>query len=213
MASDLRAGRESTRRAKRVSTLTATMSEKRHGRLPRAALSCVKSVERSRHVPPLDPIPEFDLYAELNVAPFADADAIERAWRVGVRSVHPDRARTGDERAATTRTARLNIAREWLMDPAKRARYDLLRRPGPTVDIPTVDPLGSWPVRSRPRPSSRARFLMQGLPAFVSIGLVAFLVGLGTENVIAMMAFGLALFLLYSVTWVLIGVSYRGRDS
>ena len=28
-----------------------------------------------------------------------------------------------------------------------------------------------------------------------------------------MMAFGLALFLLYSVTWVLIGVGYRGRDS
>jgi len=54
---------------------------------------------------------------------------------------------------------------------------------------------------------------MQGLPAFVSIGLVAFLVGLGTANVIAMMAFGLALFLLYSVTWVLIGVGYRGRDS
>jgi hypothetical protein len=143
------------------------MSEKRHGRVPRAALSCVKSVERSRHVPPLDPIPEFDLYTELNVAPFADADAIERAWRVGVRSVHPDLARNGDERAATTRTARLNIAREWLMDPTKRARYDLLRRPGATVDIPTVDPLGSWPVRSRPRRSSQARFLMQGLPAFV----------------------------------------------
>jgi curved DNA-binding protein CbpA len=164
-------------------------------------------------VPPLDPIPEFDLYAELNVPPFADTDAIERAWRAGVRSVHPDRARTGDERAATTRTARLNIAREWLMDPSKRTRYDLLRRPGPTVDIPNVDPLGSWPVRSRPRLSSRARFLMQGLPAFASIGLVTLLVGLGTANVIAMMAFGLGLFLLYSVTWVLIGVVYRGRNS
>jgi curved DNA-binding protein CbpA len=164
-------------------------------------------------VPPLDPIPEFDLYAELNVAPFADADAIERAWRAGVRSVHPDRAVTGDERAATMRTARLNIAREWLMDPMKRARYDLLRRPGPTVDIPTVDPLGSWPVRPRPRLSSRGRFLIQGMPAFVSIGLVAFLVGLGTRNLVAMMAFGLGLFLLYSVAWVLIGVVYQGRDS
>jgi curved DNA-binding protein CbpA len=166
-------------------------------------------------VPSLDPIPEFDLYAELKVPPFADADAIERAWRAGVRSVHPDRAVTGDERAATTRTARLNIAREWLMDPTKRARYDLLRRPGPRIEIPTIDPLGSWPARPRRRPgrSSRARFLMQGLPAFVSIGLVAFLVGLGTANVIAMMAFGLALFLLYSVTWVLIGGGYRGRDN
>lgn len=158
---------------------------------------------------PLDPIPEFDLYAELNVAPFADADAIERAWRAGVRSVHPDRAVTGDERAATTRTARLNIAREWLMDPTKRARHDLLRRPGPTVEIPIVDPLGSWPVHSRPRRSSRSRFLVQGLPAFASIGLVVILVGLGTANLIAMMAFGLGLFLIYSVTWVLIGVAYR----
>jgi curved DNA-binding protein CbpA len=160
-------------------------------------------------VPPLDPIPEFDLYAELNVAPFADADAIERAWRAGVRSVHPDRARTGDERTATTRTARLNIAREWLMDPSKRSRYDLLRRPGPTVELPNVDPLGSWPVRSRPLQSSRVRFFMQGLPAFASIGLVTLLVGLGTANLTAMLAFGLVLFLLYSVTWVLIGVVYR----
>ncbi len=160
-------------------------------------------------MPPLDPLPEFDLYAELNVDAYADADSIERAWRAGVRSVHPDRALTGDERAATARTARLNIAREWLMDPVKRARYDLLRRPGPKVEIPNVDPLGSWPVRSRPRRSSRATFLVQGLPAFLSIGLVTLLVGLGTANLVAMLAFGLGLFLLYSVTWVLIGVVYR----
>ena len=104
-------------------------------------------------MPPLNPIPEFDLYAELKVAPDADAAAIERAWRAGVRSVHPDRAITADERAATTRTARLNIAREWLMDPTKRARYDQLRRPGPRIEIPTIDPLGAWPAR--PRPASR----------------------------------------------------------
>lgn len=158
---------------------------------------------------PLDPIPEFDLYAELKVASDADAGAIERAWRAGVRSVHPDRALSGNERAATARTARLNIAREWLMDPSKRARYDLLRRPGPRVEIPKVDPLGSWPVRSRPRRSSRATFVVQGLPAFLSIGLVTLLVGLGTANLTAMLAFGLVLFLLYSVTWVLIGVAYR----
>ena len=160
-------------------------------------------------MPPLDPLPEFDLYAELNVDAYADADSIERAWRAGVRSVHPDRALTGDQRAATARTARLNIAREWLMDPSKRARYDLLRRPGPKVEIPNVDPLGSWPVRSRPRRSSRATFLVQGLPAFLSIGLVTLLVGMGTANLVAMLAFGLGLFLLYSVTWVLIGVAYR----
>jgi curved DNA-binding protein CbpA len=160
-------------------------------------------------VPPLDPIPEFDLYAELNVAPFADADAIERAWRAGVRSVHPDQARSGDERSATRRTARLNIAREWLMDPTKRTRYDLLRRPGPSVDIPNVDPLGSWPVRSRPRRPTWVTFVLQGLPAFVSIGIVALFVLLGTANIFAMLAFGLGLFLLYSAVWLLIGVVYR----
>ena len=160
-------------------------------------------------MPPLDPIPEFDLYAELKVAPFADAGAIERAWRAGVRSVPPDRALTGNERAATARTVRLNIAREWLMDPSKRARYDLLRRPGPTVELPNVDPLGSWPARSRPHRSSRVTFVLQGLPAFLSIGLVTLLVALGTANLTAMLAFGLVLFLLYSVTWVLIGVAYR----
>ena len=79
------------------------------------------------------------------------AATIERAWRAGVRSVHPDRARIGEERAATQRTARLNIAREWLMDPSKRARYDELRRPSPKVEIPYIDPLGAWPERPRTR--------------------------------------------------------------
>ena len=91
-------------------------------------------------MPPLDPSRSSISTPSSNVAPDADAAAIERAWRAGVRSVHPDRALSGDERAATTRTARLNIAREWLMDPTKRARYDLLRRPGPRIEIPDDRP-------------------------------------------------------------------------
>jgi hypothetical protein len=164
-------------------------------------------------VPPLDPMPEFDLYAELHVAHDADARAIEQAWRAGVRSVHPDRASVVDERTATTRTVRLNIAREWLMDPSKRARYDLLRRPGPTVDIPVVDPLGSWPARPRRRRPSLLGFLMRGLLVSMSIVAVTVVVGIGssvvTVAVFAASLLTLVAFGLYLVVWVLVGAVYR----
>ena len=164
-------------------------------------------------MPPLDPIPEFDLYAELKVAPDADAAAIERAWRAGVRSVHPDRASTGDERAATTRTARLNIAREWLMDPTKRARYDLLRRPGPRIEIPTIDPLGSWPARPRRRPPHWLTFLSQAVLVAVVIATVTLALGVGT-NLLTLVAFLVSAIVVmfggvYVGVWVLVGAVYR----
>ena len=165
-------------------------------------------------MPPLDRMPEFDLYAELHVAHDADARAIEQAWRAGVRSVHPDLATVVDERTATTRTVRLNIAREWLMDPSKRARYDLLRRPGPTVDIPVVDPLGSWPARQRrPRPSLMG-FLMRGiLVSTIVIAAITVIVGIGssvlTVAIFAASLLTLVAFGLYLVVWVLVGAVYR----
>ena len=162
---------------------------------------------------PLDRLPEFDLYAELHVAHDADARAIEQAWRAGVRSVHPDLANIVDERTATTRTVRLNIAREWLMDPSKRARYDLLRRPGPTVDIPVVDPLGSWPERPRRRRPSLLGFLMRGLLVSMSIVVITVILGIGSSVVtVAVFAAGLltlAAFAMYLVVWVLVGAIYR----
>ncbi len=164
-------------------------------------------------MPPLDPMPEFDLYAELNVAHDADARAIEQAWRAGVRSVHPDRASTVDERVATTRTVRLNIAREWLMDPTKRARYDLLRRPGLKAEVPTVDPLGSWPARPRRRRPSLLGFLMKGLVVSMSIVVITVIVGIGS-SVVTAIVFGASLltlvtFGLYLFVWVLVGALYR----
>jgi curved DNA-binding protein CbpA len=65
-------------------------------------------------------IPDFDLYAELGVAPDADADAIRVAHREAVRQVHPD-VRVDDE---DDEAKRLNVARDWLTDPTRRARYD-----------------------------------------------------------------------------------------
>lgn len=164
-------------------------------------------------MPPLDPMPEFDLYAELDVAPDADAETIERAWRAGVRSVHPDRALSGEERAATARTVRLNLAREWLMDPSKRARYDLLRRPGRRVEIPTVDPLGSWPARPRRRRPYLLAFLMRGILVALAIMAVMYVVGIGS-SVLTVVTFGASLvivmlFGLYAVVWVLVGALYR----
>jgi len=162
---------------------------------------------------PLDPIPEFDLYAELSIPPDADPRAIERAWRAGVRSVHPDRAGGIDERAATTRTARLNIAREWLMDPAKRARYDLLRRPGPTIDLPHIDPLGSWPVRARPR----RPYWLTTMMRIITVGLVLVTVTLGlgistNAGTVFLFALGMAAVLFFgtwALVWVVVGFVYR----
>lgn len=167
-----------------------------------------------RSVPPLDRIPEFDLYAELDVAPDADEQAIERAWRAGVRSVHPDRAGSGDERSATMRTVRLNIAREWLMDPSKRERYDVLRRPARRrAEIPEVDPLGSWPVRPPRRRPHLLGFLMREIVMSLLIMAAIAVVGIGS-SVMTVMVFGaslaiVVLFGLYAIVWVLVGAVYR----
>jgi hypothetical protein len=188
-------------------------------------------------VPPLDPLPEFDLYAELDIAPGADVVAIERAWRAGVRSVHPDRARKGEERAATQRTARLNIAREWLMDPSKRARYDELRRPSPRVEIPFIDPLGAWPERPRTRARARAEaraearagagagarrrglasFLLQR-PVMVALAILLIALVFGTEaNPLLFTGVALAVLVLgwyvwFAVVGALVGAWFRWRD-
>ncbi|MET1231546.1 MAG: DnaJ domain-containing protein [Candidatus Limnocylindrales bacterium] len=70
-------------------------------------------------------IPDFDLYAELGVAPDADPDAIRSAHREAVRSAHPD-VLAGED-ADEDLAKRLNVARDWLTDPARRARYDEAR--------------------------------------------------------------------------------------
>jgi DnaJ-class molecular chaperone len=67
-------------------------------------------------------IPDFDLYAMLGVAPGADTETIRAAHREAVRRSHPDVA-LGDD-AGDDATKRLNVARDWLLDPGRRARYD-----------------------------------------------------------------------------------------
>ena len=168
----------------------------------------------SEQVRERDPLPTFDLYAELGIPLDAPVDVVERAWRAKVRDAHPDRSSGSGEAAATHRTARLNIAREWLSDPVRRARYDELRRPrspvGPAFDASGIDPLGPWA-----RPTGRTRRSVAIAPGrrYVLVPLAVMLamavVGIGT-NVVTIVAFDLALvaFLYFGLFW-LVGALYR----
>ncbi len=67
----------------------------------------------------MEPTPDFDLYAELEVHPGASPETIDAAWRSLVKRHHPDVTAGPDERIR-----RLNVAHDWLSDPGRRARYD-----------------------------------------------------------------------------------------
>ncbi|MHB8959426.1 MAG: restriction endonuclease [Candidatus Limnocylindrales bacterium] len=67
-----------------------------------------------------DEIPQFDLYAELEVSERASAETIQAAYRSLQLRNHPDRVGPG----GGDRAVRLNIARDWLTDPGRRTRYD-----------------------------------------------------------------------------------------
>jgi curved DNA-binding protein CbpA len=66
-----------------------------------------------------DRIPEFDLYAELEVSRSATKAAIEAAYRSLAKQTHPDATGKSD-----ARFKRINIARQWLTDSELRRRYD-----------------------------------------------------------------------------------------
>jgi hypothetical protein len=83
---------------------------------------------------PQPALPADDLYARLSVPTNASPEAIEVAWRALLRRHHPDVAGPdGLEQAK-----RINVAHDWLSDPALRARYDrehgLRQRIGPRGD-------------------------------------------------------------------------------
>ena len=70
------------------------------------------------------PIPDFDLYAELEVSRRASTETIEAAWRSLMKRNHPDSTAVSGTLA---RAKRLNVAHDWLADPQRRARYDAVR--------------------------------------------------------------------------------------
>lgn len=160
-------------------------------------------------MPPLDPVPEFDLYGELGVSPEASLGELEVAWRAAVRAAHPDVARAADVGSATERTARLNIARGWLTDPVERARYDALRLPRSNVTFQPVDPLSHRPATPE---SSSARWTILGqVPVLVAvlIATITVIVGIGS-NVVTIVAFDLSLVtILFYGLYACVGVVYR----
>jgi DnaJ-domain-containing protein 1 len=93
-----------------------------------------------------------DLYELLEISPRASLDVIQAAYRVLVRTYHPDLNATAE---AASRIRQLNAAYEVLSHPPDRARYDLevlrARRSERVVD---PDHSGSG-VRARPPGRSR----------------------------------------------------------
>ena len=85
-------------------------------------------------------LPADDLYARLEVDVNASPEAIEVAWRALLKRHHPDVA--GGDDAALDRAKRINVAHDWLSDPALRARYD-------------AEALGLAPVTTNRRGSAR----------------------------------------------------------
>lgn len=127
------------------------------------------------------PLPDFDCYAELGVEPWADQEAVERAWRERMRVAHPDAAGAADPGAATLRATRLNVARDWLLDSRRRAEYDAVRWPRHARPAPEIDPLGPWPPRrGRPRPPASFAPALT-LVAFMGL-LAALVLGPGPGN-------------------------------
>ncbi len=84
--------------------------------------------------------PGFDPYEVLGVGPDADEIVIQLAYKACIREAHPDIA--GSE--GLERTKRLNVARDWLLDPERRV---LLRAPRPVRPEPEMAPRGTPRVR------------------------------------------------------------------
>lgn len=110
------------------------------------------------------PLPSFDLYRELEVDPNASPETIEAAWRSLVKRHHPDANPT----IGIDRIRRMNIAHDWLSDPALRARYDAMRgqRHSPVrTKAPSTAPSASA-SRSLPAASAAARPTLGRLAAY-----------------------------------------------
>jgi curved DNA-binding protein CbpA len=99
--------------------------------------------------------PAFDPFELLGVDASADAATIDRAYKARIRYVHPDIAGP----AALFETKRLNVAREWLLDPALRAQlpppargWRRGRREAPETSPPPSSSSPAWETAFEPRP-------------------------------------------------------------
>src|SRR5215212_7352308 len=104
-------------------------------------------------------LPPDDLYARLELPLDASYEAIEIAWRALLKRHHPDIA--GPEAVEVAK--RINVAHDWLSDPALRDRYDQERHPRRTAPgrrgVETrshVPPAGRGGIRREPTATRRA---------------------------------------------------------
>ena len=81
-------------------------------------------------------MPAIRTYYEILAVPHdADEATLRRAYRRAMQAVHPDR--NPDGKRTARRTRHLNAAKETLLNPEKRKRYDVkLRRRGLIPDLP-----------------------------------------------------------------------------
>jgi len=95
-------------------------------------------------VPPRD-VPTDDLYARLELPAGAAPEAIEIAWRALLKRHHPDVAGVASLEVAK----RINVAHDWLSDPALRERYDQARKHDGRATKPRETTARRSPVRRR----------------------------------------------------------------
>lgn len=161
-------------------------------------------------------LPTFDCYRVLGVPVTATLAEIEAAFRAAAKRDHPDLHE--DAAGATLRMQRLNVARAWLTDADRRARYDDARgvrgargvRPageapggGGRVDLQDIDPLGPWPDTLVPeRRGSQAGPVMASVALMVLITMV--FVGSGSL-ITAAIAVGALVVLLFGVLLTILG--------
>jgi curved DNA-binding protein len=103
----------------------------------------------------MEPFPKFDLYLELEVAPTASQETIEAAFRSLAKRYHPDVAANASEAAAKMK--RLNVARDVLADPNRRAEYDRHRAVGEAARPGSPKPPGDTSRAAPPRGAQRTR--------------------------------------------------------
>ncbi len=88
--------------------------------------------------PRAEPLPDFDMYAVLGIPHDAPANVVVAAHRGLIRRSHPD---LSSDPGSSERAKRLNVARDWLLDPLRRARYDEAR--------PWIAPVAAGPSGTR----------------------------------------------------------------
>ena len=97
-------------------------------------------------------LPAFDIYLELGLALTADRGQIRAAYRRAAKEAHPD---VSDVAGSTARMARINAARDVLLDEDRRAEYD--RQHGLLSRAPTRGPRTPGQRTPGPRTGTRRR--------------------------------------------------------